>query len=85
MPKPNGPITVFVPNEEGEPSLIVGEFTLKDGKMEIEFEDNFPAKAVQRMLDRGEIFALAIYKQEPASEEDKPEQREDIEKENLGG
>jgi len=63
-------IPVYVPTTEGEPMMgadldedghyrgSVAKASLRDGKLVLEFKDNFPAMAIQRLLSRGALMGL---------------------------
>lgn len=65
-PKVKGfPVPVYVPGDEGELKLVVGEASLKAGTLVIEFNDRLPAQAIQQMMAKQILFGIGLIKISP--------------------
>lgn len=66
-------IPVYIPTNDGVGGLELGKGSLKSGTLVIEFNNNLPSVAIQRMLARGELlglsFVMVAAEEEPSQEE----------------
>ena len=53
-------IPVFVPSTNGQTSLEMGKASLKAGVLIIEFKNNLPGVAIQRMIERGVLLGFSF-------------------------
>lgn len=85
MPQIKTYLPVYIPNTEGQPMMAedldddgnprgkVAKATLKAGTLVLEFEDNFPALAIQRLLSRGALMGMQFIMVEVEPEEGEAE------------
>lgn len=63
-------IPVFVPGEGGRVTQHeMGYADMRHGRLNIQFKDNLPAVAIQRMIARGEIVGVSFVMLSPTEEE----------------
>lgn len=56
----NVPFPVFVPSPDGTTSHEMGLASLRAGTLVIEFKNNLPGVAIQRMIERGVVLGLSF-------------------------
>lgn len=61
-------VPVFMPTKTGASELVMGVATLEKGNLNIQFADNIPGEAMQRMLLRGELLGISFVMLRPPAE-----------------
>ena len=62
-------IPVFVPGEGGRVTTHeMGYAVMRDGQLNVQFRDNLPGVAIQRMIARGEIVGVTFVLISPSEE-----------------
>lgn len=60
-PKGEGLIVpVYIPDNNGEPVLHVGDASIKDDILEVKFNDSIGALLLERKFARGEIMGFSV-------------------------
>ena len=62
-------IPVFMPTEEGVSDVELANAQLKAGTLVMEFRNNAPGIAIQRMLERGVLLGLSFVLADPEEKE----------------
>lgn len=77
MPKPiEHVIPVFMPTETGISEVELAHARLKSGTLVMEFRNNAPGIAIQRLIDRGVLLGLSFVLAEPSEEPTQEEKDE---------
>lgn len=56
----NAIVPVYIPDNNGEPVLHVGDASLKNDILEIKFNDSVGALLLERRIARGEIMGFSV-------------------------
>ena len=56
----NAIVPVYIPDNNGEPALCVGDASLKNDVLEIKFNDSVGALLLERKIARGEIMGFSV-------------------------
>lgn len=53
-------VPVFVPDTNGDTKIDIGTGRLRSGTLVVEFKESFAARAIQNMLERGNILGFGM-------------------------